>query len=887
MSAADRLAAALSGRYRIERELGEGGMATVYLAEDLKHDRKVAIKVLKPELAAVLGADRFLAEIKTTASLQHPNILPLFDSGTADGLLYYVMPFVEGESLRDRLNREKQLPVREAVDLTSEVADALEYAHEHGVVHRDIKPENILLHGGRPMVADFGIALAVSAAAGGRMTETGLSLGTPHYMSPEQATAEPDITGRSDIYSLASVLYEMLTGDPPHTGSSAQQIIMKIVTEEPAPVTKLRRSVPPNVAAALTKALAKLPADRFDSAKAFADALADSHFAVAAGAGATSPTTAPGRWRTLALGAAVVAVLAVVLGLWGWLRPRPALPTSAQRVVLWRHPLGRLLDPGVPYEATQAAIAPDGSSIVFVDSIGGRFHLLRKLRGQAAATPLPGTDGAMSPFFSPDGHWIGYITRDGKLKKVPVDGGGSVTLADSLSAFAGFGGAAWLEDDSLIFLEDAGLMEVGASGGPSRVVLPSMGSHSDITIWPLPNSRGVVYTRCPGNCSVSSSVHVFDLRSDSDRVLVPNAAGAWYSPAGYLLYTARAGGLYAMAFDADRLEATSGPVPVIPDVVPGTFTLSASGAVLYTTSTGAGSSSELMWVSRDGRAVPLDSTWKADFQYPALSPDGKSLAVSVVGATTQLWIRRADGTRQQLTQKGTVNWRPAWTPDGRSVVFSSNRRGPDRPNAYALYEQPADGSGPARLLVADDRYSIWEGEPSPDGRWLAFRWDANSVSRIWARRVEGDTALVGLPAAPGAGATQIALSPDGRWLAYWRAYRGVGVAPFPALSPARVVSPDGGDEPRWSRDGRTLFYRSGDRMMALTVTPGRTLRFGAPHELFSTAGYRSARNRQEYDVAPDGRFVMIRELPDTSSAVVYVENWLPELRAKMKGQGGS
>src|SRR5574341_1176723 len=204
-------------------------MATVYLAADLRHDRQVAIKVLRPELAAVLGAERFVVEIKTTAQLQHPHILPLFDSGSADGFLYYVMPYVQGETLRSKLDRETQLGIEEAVRITREVADALDYAHRHGVIHRDIKPENILLHDGRPMVADFGIALAVSAAAGGRMTETGLSLGTPHYMSPEQATAEKNITNRSDIYSLASVLYEMLTGNPPHLGGSAQQIIMNLI----------------------------------------------------------------------------------------------------------------------------------------------------------------------------------------------------------------------------------------------------------------------------------------------------------------------------------------------------------------------------------------------------------------------------------------------------------------------------------------------------------------------------------------------------------------------------------------------------------------------------------------------------------------------------------
>ncbi len=893
----ERLRAALAGRYRIERELGEGGMATVYLAEDLKHDRQVAIKVLRPELSAVIGAERFLAEIKTTAHLQHPHILPLHDSGEVAGTVFYVMPCVEGESLRERLTRLKQLPVEEAVRIAREVADALEYAHAQGVIHRDIKPENILLQGEHALVADFGIALAVSRSEGGeRMTETGMSLGTPHYMSPEQAMGERDIRPAADIYALGCVLYEMLTGEPPFTGATAQAIVARLLTTEPEPVTTLRRTVPANVEAALAKALQRLPADRFETAGAFAGALADPRFGEAdgmrttAGAGKATTGVPPRRfYAALAVCVVLVGVAAV-----GWLRPRPALPTTRERVVLWRHPLGRLLDPGQPYPATQAAIAPDGSSIVYVDSTGGTFHLMRKLRGQAEATPVAGTDGALSPFFSPDGRWIGYITVDGKLKKVPVDGGGSVSLADVVNVGAGTAAAAWLDDDSLVFLGSAGLMEIGASGGRARVLLPSMRNATALTMWPLPKSRGVVYTRCAGNCSVESSIYVLDLRSDSDRLLVPNAAGAWYSPTGDLLYTARTAGLYAMAFDLGRLEVTGGAVPVIPDVVPGRFTLSASGAVLYTTSTGAGSSSELMWVSRDGSAVPLDSTWKADFQYPALSPDGKSLAVSVVGATTQLWIRNADGTRQQLTQAGTVNWRPAWTHDGRSVVFSSNRRGPSLPNAYALYEQPADGSAPARLLVANDRYGIWEGDLSPDGRWVVFRWDADNVPWVWARRLEGDTALVGLPGATraGGGDVQVTLSPDGRWLAYVglgprSASHDVEVAPFPALRPTRIVSPNGGSAPRWSRDGRTLFYRENDHMMAVSVTPGPPLRFGAPHELFSTVGYRWARNRQEYDVAPDGRFVMIRDLPDTSGAVVYVENWFPELLAKMKGQGGS
>ena len=237
-----RLTQALTGRYAIERELGEGGMATVYLARDLRHNRPVAVKVLKPELAAVVGAERFLAEIETTANLQHPHILPLFDSGEADGFLFYVMPYVEGETLRDRIDREGQLPVAEAVGMTTSIANALETAHEKGIVHRDIKPANILLSRGEPLVADFGIALAVHAGGGGRMTETGLSLGTPYYMSPEQATGDQAVGPASDIYALGSVLYEMLIGEPPYPGNSAQAVLGKILQGAPPSATAARAS---------------------------------------------------------------------------------------------------------------------------------------------------------------------------------------------------------------------------------------------------------------------------------------------------------------------------------------------------------------------------------------------------------------------------------------------------------------------------------------------------------------------------------------------------------------------------------------------------------------------------------------------------------------------
>jgi serine/threonine-protein kinase len=322
-----RLAAALADRYRLERELGAGGMATVYLAEDLKHHRKVAIKVLRPELAAVLGADRFLREIATTANLRHPHILPLFDSGVASvegrgsrveagssaldpqpsTLLYYVMPLVEGESLRDRLNREKQLPIDDALQIAREVADALGYAHSRGIIHRDIKPENILLEGGHAVVADFGIARAISSAGSDKLTQTGMSVGTPLYMSPEQAAGDPDLDGRSDLYSLACVLYEMLGGQGPFTGPTAESITRQHMMTQAAPITNLRPTVSPEVAGALARSLAKNPADRFNPVAQFAQALSGGGTAtvVNAPAPAVVPPPRP-RWPALALGAALL-----------------------------------------------------------------------------------------------------------------------------------------------------------------------------------------------------------------------------------------------------------------------------------------------------------------------------------------------------------------------------------------------------------------------------------------------------------------------------------------------------------------------------------------------------------------------------------------------------
>src|SRR5207249_3157992 len=331
-----RLQAALADRYTIERELGSGGMATVYLAADLKHHRRVAIKVLKPELAAALGPDRVLREIETAARLTHPHILPLHDSGQAGGFPYYVMPYIEGESLRDRLEREGQLPLEEAVRITREVSSALSYAHSHDVVHRDIKPENILLSGGEAVVADFGIARAITQAGGTRLTETGIPVGTPQYMSPEQASGGGLVDGRSDIYSLGCVLYEMLAGEPPYTGASAQVVIAKRFTDPVPSVRRLRDTIPPAIDGAVSKALGKAPADRFVTAAQFAEALTPS------GAPAVRPRR-PAR-RLLVAGAVMAAIGALVVV-----------------VMRWRAGIGPVLDPNLvavaPFEVLDPKLA--------------------------------------------------------------------------------------------------------------------------------------------------------------------------------------------------------------------------------------------------------------------------------------------------------------------------------------------------------------------------------------------------------------------------------------------------------------------------------------------------------------------------------------------------
>ena len=902
----DRLNTALAGRYRIERELGEGGMATVYLCDDVKHDRKVALKLLKPELAAVLGAERFVQEIKTTAALQHPHILPLFDSGAADGFLFYVMPYIKGETLRDKLNRETQLGVEEAVRIAREVADALDYAHRNGVIHRDIKPENILMNDGRPMVADFGIALAVSAAAGGRMTETGLSLGTPHYMSPEQATAEKEITARSDVYSVGSVLYEMLTGHPPFTGAVAQQILMKIITVPAELVTVHRKSVPLHVADALAKSLEKLPADRFESAKAFADALGNPLYrsgavqvsAMHIGGSAASS----GRFKSIALISSALAAVLLGIVLWGRLKPAAVPVVSRNSIILWENPqiptyrVGRGL-----------AISPDGGTVVFVDGVGTGTQLYVKERDRLEVTALAGTAGvAGAPTLSPDGAWIAFVTGDGKVQKVPRLGGSAIAIADS--ADTGSPALAWLEDGTILF-EDGhfDVKAVGQDGGISRHVLTNTpGDSANRNMRYLASVQGAkaaLVVACAPGCT-TSELRVLDLRSDQPKVtvLTTQVLNAWSLPGGIVAFVRRDGGVFAAPFDLSTLTFTQPPTPMMSGVRTSVnaadMVVSANGTAIYVsgTSSGSGLMVEPVWVTRAGAVTPMDSAWTMNIPQSlngnaiALSPDGQRLALTVARTGLEgndIWIKQLDrklGTLTKLTFEGN-NINPVWTPNGQRVLYAAG--GPP------LLSRRADGTGAVDTLFMSQR-GVYSVVLTPDSNTFLLRLTTNPTMDIalWHR---GDTATVPLVASPVFSETSPALSPDGRWLAYSSDESGrmeVYVRPYPKVDAGRwQVSQAGGGSPHWSHTGRELFYHNGAKaLVAVAVVPGVTFTLGAQVTLFTTSGFTGAGgNFLHYDVAPDDkRFVFFRTATENGDVkvdpLVQVVNWGVEVRAKLKGK---
>jgi serine/threonine protein kinase/Tol biopolymer transport system component len=880
--------------YTIERELGSGGMATVYLAHDKKHDRRVAIKILHAELAAVLGAERFLQEIKLTANLQHPHILGLIDSGIIGddagelrGRPYYVMPFVEGESLRQRLDKEQQLPVSDSVRIATEVASALDYAHRHGVIHRDIKPENILLHDGSAIVADFGIALAVTQAGGARITQTGLSLGTPGYMSPEQAMGERTITARSDIYSLGAVTYEMLSGEPPFTGPTVQAVVARVMTEEPRPLTSQRRSVPPHIEAAVSRALEKLPADRFVSAHEFAEALNDPSL--------TSPTVSRAgprrrkadvmRDRAL-ISLAAVAALTAATGWWHVAHTSPDPKALAVAFVVT--PAGReSVDPAT------IAISPDGGKIVYMGEEADHRQLYVRKVDDLNATPIQGTEGANLPFFSPDGKWLAFFAS-GELKRVPTDGGMPITVARNLAPRP----SSWTKDNRILIPTEAlarkrsGLSVVSPSGGIPKVFIVSDTTHGENMRAPLAVGDGktILFASLgPGGF-------------EDDNLAVGSTSGPDYKVFDFLIWKPLAyvdgyaiclrwdgqqGTIVALPFDLRERKITGDPVTLLTGIANTIGTdLSESGTLGYTSGT---PTSELIWEGPSGKEESLLADLRA-YATPRLSPDGGHIAFWLPGPIEgDVWIYSIS----EKTLSRLANWAvaPEWTPDGTKVMWV-------RPSTAlaGIWMQSIDGSGPAeqvKLKIPAGVGTPTSAVMAPDGSTILFSAFAGAHRQDLFYFKVGAENSVRPWLATDADEHSPRFSPDGRWVAYASDESGaveVYVRAFPSSGGRLQISSSGGTEPIWSRDGRHLFYRSGPNLMEADLSLRTGVSVVAKRRVMAmnarTTGGVSAENTgaslsANYDVSADGKRIMFPKRSSDDAKLVVVSNWLSAVRKKL------
>jgi Tol biopolymer transport system component/tRNA A-37 threonylcarbamoyl transferase component Bud32 len=884
MDSISELTELLSAQYTIEEEIGAGGMARVYLAQDRRHGRRVAIKVLNPELAALLGVERFLSEIKVTASLHHPNLLPLYDSGEVGGRLFYVMPFVESGSLRVRLEREKHLPVEDAVRIALGVASALQYAHKQGVIHRDLKPENILLHEGEPLVADFGIALAVKRAGGERFTQTGMSLGTPQYSSPEQAMGERVIDGRSDIYSLGTVLYEMLAGDPPHQASTLQAVVAKVITERPKDIRLVRPSCPEHVAQTIDICLAKLAADRFASAHEFCESLKGHS------SSRTPPGYRPGSIDTPAVRARSrrkATIVTAAVGLGAALLTAAAMQMSGGRDATHERAVrfALTIDPdetiATGVSGTPLALSPDGGALAYlatgVDGVQ-QMHL-RSINDSHART-IPGTLRALHPAFSPDGRAIAFM-RGSQLDRVDVASPATratvATMSDTIY------GLAWGQESFVLGRMRGGLLTVPVSGGaprPLTTVDTANGENSHR--WPvmLADGKAALFTIWKGrNASARLALVSLD-DGEVTRLEIAGAAALGVAD-DQLVYADSTGRVMAIPFSLRRRATTGQAISGEQTSVslPGAVkaALSSSGTLVFSVQQAA--SLEMVLVDTSGRVQPLLNE-RARFADPRFSPDGSKIAVTVGSDTTaDIYIVDPRTRRRErlTTQSGNKN-RPEWTADGARVIYRKTGS-----VGSEIWGRRADKGLQAERVVAADREAA-QGLPTRDGKALIYRTDSESRygMHLWLL----DTTVKDQPRMIASGRAP-AVSPDTRWLAFSASPTGTlevylrDLAADDKTAAFCQISDEGGSEPAWARDGKRLFYRNGRQMMAATLSPATA---GCPsvtrRPLFELPAYTSEFHRQ-YDVAPDGSgFVMLREY-SRDSRVEVVHNWLIELRSRI------
>lgn len=764
-SSLSELAQALRDRYTIDREIGRGGMATVYLAHDLRHDRPVALKVLLPDLSAVLGPERFLREIQLTATLQHPHILPLYDSGEVGGLLYYVVPYVEGGSLRDWLIRDRQLPLEEALTLIESVAGALDYAHSRGVIHRDIKPENILIQEGQPLLADFGIALAVRRAGGDRLTETGLSLGTPEYMSPEQATGDRGLGPQSDIYSLGAVAYELLVGEPPITGPTGEAVLARVVLELPRSIRTVRATVPAGVEAAIMKALSKVPADRFRTTGEFAAAL-DLSAAPAVPRRGTKPIRKAG----LALAAIAAAGLIVLIAR---SFPDPARPPPAVRRQLTFS--GKVL---------VAAISPDGKFLAYTVQADTVEHLVVQELDGGAPDTVDTRLGHNNLEWSPDGSRLLFGFRD-RAFVIPRSGGPARSI---VSPPPGTGVLPfWLPGGSRISLHtsrDKRVLVVDLETEDTTPV-PVRGHYwtLDEVSW-SPNGRGfavITSAREPMGYAIrSTSLEGQTELIVEDSVLVGSPR---WSPDGRTLYYAR----YDFFGDASiwrvGISSETGRRRGVPEEI-----------------------------HKQLEALPVG----ANFVFFSVTTDLHRMVYARGSRFSNLWMVEAGGAGQPrhseaITSGTALRWSPAMSPDGRWIGFAQKSGG-----LAELFRMPV-GGGSATQITFDAR--VWPASQiawSRDGKQIAYESLRARRAQVWIAHVD-DGRYQPLPRtqmSPYSG--HLAWAP-GSQIAYQRYDRRNIILLDPISGKERLLVADSGRgavfSPQYAPDGNRLaayWYRDAD-----------------------------------------------------------------------------
>ncbi len=810
--------------------------------------------------------------------------------------LFFVTPYIEGDTLRDKIDREKQLSVDEALKITTKVASALDYAHKHGVVHRDIKPGNILLSAeGEPIVADFGIALAVAQAGGGRVTETGLSVGTPHYMSPEQATGDRDVDPRTDVYALGSVLYEMLTGEPPYMGTTAQAVLAKILTDPaPAPM-KVRLSIPPNVDAAIRKALEKLPADRFASAQDLAAALADSGFRhgedVSQGLAANV-----GPWKRFAAVGYALALAFGVVAAWSLLRPEP--PRGVSRQILSTE-----VWDGATVFGRYAAIAPDGSSMILpVGTSGTDVLLALKLRGSTEITPIPGTERGRNVVYSPDGQWIAYFVGSDLFKR-PLVGGSPVRLAED--ADGGNNSAlAWLDDRTILYEQETSnavsvsIVRISEDGGePLGVAFQREGA---TPTWAsgLPGARGAL-VMVTGN-----QLYVVDLGDSSSTLALEQVARAWYAPTGHIVYVRPDGALFAVPFDLDTLELTGSAIPLFEGVRVGPqwadMVVGTDGTLLYVEGRLTdlfSDPAQLLVADLEGNeeALPLDPR---PIHRVSWSPDEQSVAYSLnraPGFLHDLYTYNVTlgTTPRQLTFEGANQW-GVFSPDGTRIAFSSGREGTE---SYDLFVKNLDDDSPVRSLITlpgTQAPTQW-----PSDTLIVFESGSGSpVDRdLWTLNLsDPDNPRAEAYLSSEAGLSSIKVSRDGTLAAYHSNESGanqVYIRSFPDPGERTPVSQGGGVAPSWSPDGNTVYYWRPESPGGWTFMAARIQREPTPvvlsrDSLFAREIVQSfGGNVVAYDLHPDGdRLILAQNAIGTVSEdedsqperLILVQNFFEELR---------